>query len=98
MDGLAGAVLLNRFSIFGNAVTASFVVVTVVEVVIDLLDVVACIVVVFGADVMLLLAVVSCSLSCSLVVLFVVRGVSDIVVLLSFEGALAVNSPSTTAG
>lgn len=63
----------------------------VVEVV--MLAVVTCTVVVFGADTVVLLRTVA---SCSLVV--VVRGVSDITVLLSFEGALTVNSPATAAG
>lgn len=60
---------------------------------IEVLGVVTRIVVVFSAEIMRFLAVVSCSLG-----VVVVRGLSNIVVLLSFEGALAVNSSVNTAG
>lgn len=92
MDGFAGAVLLS------NSVTAAFVVVVVivVEVVAGMLVVVVRIVVVLSAGTLPFLAV----LSCTLVVVVVVRGVPNpkTVVLLSPEGALAVNSPAGTAG
>lgn len=81
----------------GNTVTASFavVVVIVVEVVAGVLAAVACIVVVFAGEILLFLAVVSCTL-----VEVVVKGVPNpnTVVLLSSEGVLAVNSPVRTAG
>lgn len=95
MDGLAGAVLLDWLNVLGNSVTASFAVVVVIEaeVATEVLGVVARVVVVFSAAIMLFPAVVCCSL-----VAIVVRGVSNIVVLLSFEGALAVNSPANTTG